>query len=463
MDFENYSLGRLVPGRGNYHYSHEESQKVRAQIFWRVEQLGWSSELFSEIDKSIASGKHWDRTASDKYKTDRYGKKYSWIGYFEMSGLLHDQGVLEDWRERTSSVDIDPSFPERVTKGHIIKSDILGDPEMEMREWIKNGPLPDISPYLRLEKVLEKEGPWIALDGYITQQDEKRGRKSFCFIRSFFISNQDAASFLEHLSRQDLGGRWLPEKPEVIYTFAGEIPWCDCFPQNGLSEFSFVTGEKAVRVKRTQYEYYLDGEKLNLDELDFKLIHLPANRSAAGGKDEQHRWIIIPNIGDKDVQRNISEEDIERIEVREMQVAAEEVRKEYKKYNALIPVCDFSWEGYQTAASDAGHSVTMAKEIAIDLELIGQPQTFDLFTKDGLQATFNISDQSNDYNNHQSIFYIKEDLLITYLKKNDLSLIWAMWGEREYSSDQVDKLFHGPDHPDQPYAVFSFVKHYERL
>jgi hypothetical protein len=410
MDFENYTLGRLVSGRGNYDYNHEGYQKVRAKVLWRVEQLGWSSELFSEIDRSIGSGQHWSRTASDKHKTDRYGKKYSWIAYFEMSGLFHDQGVLEDWRERTSSVDIDPSFPERVTKGHIIKSDILGAPEMEMKEWIKNGPLPKISPYLRLEKVLEREGPWVALDGFITQQDEKRGRKSFCFIRSFLVSNQDAPSFKDHLSRQDLGGRWLPEKPEVIYTFAGEIPWCDCFDKNGLTEFSFVTNEKTVKVQRTK-----------------------------------------------------NEEDIQSIEIREIQVEGEEVRKEYKKYNALITVCDFGWEGYQTVASDAGHATTLAKEIALDLKLIGKPQTFDLFTKDRLQATFNISDQTGDYNNHQAMFYIREDLLIQYLKKNEMSLILAIWGEREYSSDQIDKLFHGPDRPEQPYAVFSFVKQYDGL
>lgn len=463
MDFENYTLGSLVPDRGNYNYSHEGYKKVRAQVLWRVEQLGWSSELFNEIDRSIASEQHWGRTANDKHKTDRYGKKYSWIAYFEMSGLLHDQGVLEYWRERTSSVDIDPSFPERVTKGHIIKSDILGTPEMEMKEWIKDGPLPNISPYLRLEKVLEREGPWIALDGFVTQQDEKRGRKSFCFVRSFLVSNQDVSSFTDHLSRQDLGGRWLPEKPEVIYTFAGEIPWCDCFHKNGLTEFSFVTNQKTVKVQRTQYEYYLHGEKLDLDMLNYKLIHLPPNESTADGKDEQHRWIIIPNIGNEDAQKNIDEEDIKRIEVREIEVEAEEVRKEYKKYNVLIPVCDFGWEGYQTVASDAGHATTLAKEIAIDLKLIGQPQTFDLFTKNGLQATFNISNQISDYNNHQSMFYIKKDLLIQYLKKNKVSLIWAIWGEREYSSDQIDKLFHGPDHPEQPYAVFSFVIQYGGL
>ena len=114
-----------------------------------------------------------------------------------------------------------------------------------------------------------------------------------------------------------------------------------------------------------------------------------------------------------------------------------------------------------TAASDAGHATTLAKEITSDLELIGQPQTFDLFTKGGVKTTFNISDQSNDFNNHQSVFFIREDLLKTYLEKNDLALIWAIWGEREYSSAQINKLFHGPDRPEQPYAVYSFVKRYE--
>jgi hypothetical protein len=42
MDFENYTLGRLVPDRGNYDSENPEYRKVRAQVLWRVEQLGWS-------------------------------------------------------------------------------------------------------------------------------------------------------------------------------------------------------------------------------------------------------------------------------------------------------------------------------------------------------------------------------------------------------------------------------------
>ena len=102
-------------------------------------------------------------------------------------------------------------------------------------------------------------------------------------------------------------------------------------------------------------------------------------------------------------QRHISDEDLERIEIREVLLEVEEVKKEYAKFNALIPVCDF-------AASDAGHATTLAKEISSDLELLGQPQTFDLFTKDNVKGTFNVSDLDNDFNNQQRMFFIKENL-----------------------------------------------------
>ena len=444
MDFENYTLGSLLPDRGNYDYEHEGYRKVRAQVLWRVEQLGWSSELFKDVDSSIANEHYWPRTGIDAKKTDRYGKKYSWIAYFEMYGLLHDQGVLENWRERTSSVDIDPSFPERVTKGHLIKADFLGDPEMDMKEWIANGPLPNVDPYLRLGEVQQVEGPWIALDGFAVQEDENRGRRSFCFIRSFLVTKRDADSFLKHLCHQDRGGRWLPEKLSVIYTLAGEIPWCTTFPNNGLCEFSFVTKEETVKVKKIQPAFYLDGKKLGWTQIDII-----------------RRRLFGDDLGENEEQKHVSDEDLERIEVHEELAEIEEVKREDAKFNALIPVCDFGWEGHQSAANDAGHATTLAKEITSDLELIGQPQTFDLFTKGGVMATCNVSDQSNDYNNHQAMFFIRENLLKTYLDKRDLVLIWAIWGEREYSSAQINKLFHGPDHPEQSHAVFGFVKRYE--
>ncbi|RJO61764.1 hypothetical protein C4544_01860 [candidate division WS5 bacterium] len=442
MDFENYTIGSLVPDRGNYNYKHKGYRKVRAQILWRVEQLGWTSDLFKSVDSSIANERHSPRVSSDPKKIDRYGKKYSWIAFFEMSGLLHDQGKLEYWRERTAYVDIDPSFPERVRNNYIITADFLGDAEMEMKEWIARGQDPDVNPYLRLAEVNEEKGTWVALDGFITQEDETRGRRIFCFIRSFIIAEQDAVSFINYLSHQDLGGRWLPEKPSVIYTFAGEIPWCSTFPHNGLSKFSFITKEEIIKVQKTESELYLDGIKLRWSQID--LI----------------RRRLGLEFGETEKQPQISDEDLERIESRDVPIEVEEVNREFAEFNALIPVCDFGWESYHTTASDAGHATTLAKEITSDLELVGQPQTFDLFTKYGVKATCGFSDHSDDYGNHQTMLFIRESLLKDYLKRNALTLVWAIWGEREYSTDQFNKLFHGPNHPEQAYAVYSTVKLY---
>ncbi|MBT9316088.1 NACHT domain-containing protein [Leptothoe spongobia] len=245
MDFENYTLGSLVSGRMNYDFKHDEYAKIRAKILWRIEQLGWSSEKFKNIEDSIENQNRWLSSRNDFKKTERYGKKYSWIGFFEMSGLLHDLGKIDKSAERdwTWTLDIDPSFPEPVSETSIIQTDFLGRPDIKTKEWILNGPLPDIQPYLQLEEINNEVGPWIMLDGYISQENKKLGRSIFCFIRSFLVLSDEADSFIQHLSKQNLGGRWLPEKPSAESTFSGEISWSEAFCGEGLSKFSFDVEE----------------------------------------------------------------------------------------------------------------------------------------------------------------------------------------------------------------------------
>jgi len=266
-------------------------------------------------------------------------------------------------------------------------------------------------------------------------------------VETFFASSEvfssKADSFFEHLSNQNLGGRWLPEKPSVGYTFAGEIPWCGTFPENSTCEFSFVVKEETVQVERMEPRFFLDGKQLDLSHVDIvKLRLLGVNAYNEGAE-------------------KLSEEELGRIEIREIPVEVEEVQQDIITYHALIPVCDFHWESSRSAANHASHATTLAKEIASDLELIGQPQTFDLLTRKGVKATYNVSDCSDDFNNSQSLFYMQEELLRDFLKENDLALIWAIWGERQYSSDQLNRLFHRPNHPDPAHAVYSLVKRYK--
>jgi hypothetical protein len=101
MDFGNYTLGRLIRDRSNYDMSSDVYKEVRRQLLWRVKDLGYSSKLFEKIDEFIGRG-GWDSSSSAK--VDRYGKKYSWIAYFELYGVRSDLDELDVRRvsERTS-------------------------------------------------------------------------------------------------------------------------------------------------------------------------------------------------------------------------------------------------------------------------------------------------------------------------------------------------------------------------
>lgn len=418
MDFLNYTLGALIPHRENYDFENEEYLKLCAQVLWRIEQLGWSSELFKNIDDSIETESYSVRIGSDTKKIERYGKKYSWIAYFERSGILYDQGIIENWRENLSSVDIDPSFPELIARDSIIQTDFLAD--FEIKDWLSQESLTGMDPYLQMLKVQNEEGPWISLDGDFTQKDEKRERKLFCFIRTFLVDDKDADLFLTYLTEQDRTGRWIPLKESVYYTFAGEIPWCSILHNNEQTKFQYVASKKITKVQSTKKEFYLGDEK----------------------------------------QKNLSDEDFNRIKIKEVPVEVEKLKKEYIDFNTRSPVRDFFWESYHSTANNACQATFLAKEIAIDLELIGQPQTFDLFTKEGVRATFNVSDHGENYNNHQFIFFIREDLLRNYLKKNNLTLIWAIWGEREDLSKRTPSNCDSSASSYLPYKRFKLVKKY---
>jgi hypothetical protein len=416
MDFENYTLGRLVPDRANYNFEHPEYQRIRAQVLWRIEQLGWTDALFNNIEQQIMQAANHPHGLSDdeKKKTDRYGKKYSWIAFYEMTGLLHDQGKLaREMDGRTWEVDIDPSFPVPLPKERLIADNFLGESKATAQEWIVNGNVPDIVPYLHMPKVHDLPGPWVALNGFFTQEDAKRGRRIFCFVRSFLVKRHQADSFVKCLSKQDLASRWLPEIPRVIYTFAGEIPWCDTYPKNGLTDLRFVVKEKRVKVKRKRRAYFLDGKQIQLLRFYPHGSNMP-----------------VPSVG---VTRSFSPEELKRVEVRTIVVDEEIIKQTTKRFKALIPVKEFGWEG-ERFASESIRAIPLAKEITRELHLVGQPQTFDSFTKDGTRATFGCSEAS-DYNNSQDLFFMREDLLKQYLKKKQFGLIWAIWGEREYATE----------------------------
>jgi hypothetical protein len=440
MDFENYTLGRLAPGRANYHFDHDGYQTVRARVRWRVGDLGWSVARFGKVDQNIASERNgFSRQPNDRYKIDRYGKKYSQIAYAELKGWMIDQDLL-DAREhhgRTWDVDLDPSFPNPTWLQPVAATDFLGKPGGTLKDWITTGPVPDLKPYCRMATVGDVRGPWIAVDGYVNQQDENRGRRMFGFLRSFLVPIADAPVFTRLLAKQPLGGRWLPEKPRIIYTFAGEAPWCETYPALHAAPIKFVVKETMRMARRRQASYYLGD----------KLVHtMPASHAHAA-------HFSLPWI--RNQMGNFTEEEWARIRRQDRIVPVEEAVREHRTFRTLVPVIDFGWEG-QHVDPDAGHGTALAKVIARDLDLVHLPQTHDFQTRAGERATLGTR---LVYGEHlaETWFFMREDLLRTYLAKKGLQLVLALWGERELSYKNIDRARPGGDLAGFSHADFQEV------
>lgn len=231
MDFANYTIGRMIPDRGNYDFDHPTYREVRAQIESRIVALGYRRDRFESVDEAIGKDS-WRRARLEKPQVDRYGKKYSWIAYFEMYGLRSDRGVLPEWRlgERTADVDIDPSFPKPPKEWYPSLPDLFNGAPQEPRSWLADGPTPDYSSLLHSGTVANHAGPWILLDGYFEQSNTNDDRRVFTFIRAVLVPQNRVDEFLAEIdTREHPGNREVPDLRDEHYVYAGEIPWSTRF------------------------------------------------------------------------------------------------------------------------------------------------------------------------------------------------------------------------------------------
>jgi hypothetical protein len=388
MDFENYTIGRLVPGRQNYDSKNKEYKKVVEQIIWRIYQLGYSLETFGEIDKDIARWSGYSR--SDRPRAERYGKKYSWIAFFEQYGFRRDQGLLKDrWdegAERPSDIDIDPSFPDEPRKLRVIEN-ILGDRSGDLREWVQEGPTPEFRPYLLQQQVDRMKGPWVLLDGHCSQRDDKAERIGFVALQSFLLLKEDEEEFVRLIGKEKPRGRWLPEEEEDHYTFLGEVPWCDTFPNSLIDSVDFVVGKTRVRVAPNDPRYTL-------------------------------RFIL--DFGGS--KRTIEPQ--ERPEFEEVNVS--------RKVPVYIPVRKNGFS--TTGAISRGSGNVPTKEFAELFRLWVNLPAWDMCDQNGRICS--ILTEEGGLGDFESHLYLRQELIDQLLSSQALSLVWVAWGERQHFSSR---------------------------
>jgi hypothetical protein len=230
MDFENYTIGRLVEGRSNYDMSHAAYRAVLGAILWRVRDLGYRREVFGGLDREI-SDQSW--RVDREHKIDRYGKKYAWIAFYEEAGRLEDDGTLPDRRRADGhgpDADLDPSFPEPIPSIGIQLGDWLGSPDTPDLDWLRldTSTIPD--DLLVAAELDGVGGPWVLVWGQIIQSSGSPGRQVFALTPGALIPEDAVDKVTEELASSAFPGRWaLPEPRGQYYLYAGEIPWSPLF------------------------------------------------------------------------------------------------------------------------------------------------------------------------------------------------------------------------------------------
>lgn len=382
MDFSNYQLGHLITHGGSYS-NPPLKKKSRWFLHQRIHELGWNEEQFEAIDNNINSD-NWSRHNDDS-KVDRYGKKYSWIAYYELAGILDDVGLLQnEWDEyRPIASDIDPSFPEKDSSIELLKDNFLGDNSINTNEWIETD-IPIELDSLLYGKLLEKEEhTFICMYGYFCSQNSEIGRQRFTFVRPLIVNHEDYDDFFSLLSKQDLGGRWLPEIQTNSNIFAGEmhLPYVGC--ASNFVEMSFVTGYKPV-------------DDIN-DEEDNEFIYLLKEFGNYSG------------------------------------IRQQPITRDFK---ALLPTMEYYYE--TDFSHDTGRSISY--EISSSEKLRPQSQSFEMLDTNGKKASVNTV-YSKDYNNHQHFVFLRKDILDHFLENNNKKMVWAIWGEKDYATPMAFKVF----------------------
>jgi hypothetical protein len=419
MDFSNYTIGRIVTDSRAYD-NNPEKKKVRKQINWRIKKLGWNKRMFFDIDNSITIHNDNYRGSSENTKIERYGKKYSWIAFYENAGLRDDLGLIErKWNKlRIDDADIDPSFPEKPENEVYYIEDLLGDRKLEIIDWFKNSEIPNLNKILVVKNLKGNTENWICLDAYISQEDKDSERSICIFIQAFMINEVDYKNIINLLKPRNFDDINLPQKRINYYTFAGELYYCNEATEDNIDVFSIITSKKKVKIKKGKPGYY-PSVLFDFTNNGIKLIE------------------ELPEDIEKEVPQT-------------------------KNYNVLMPVMEYYWENFHSSTNNAGQTTVVGKEIANHLRLVNQPQSFDLIDSKGNIASKNIIfDSESNYNNNHNFVYIRKDLIDKYLSDTKSKLFWVVWGERliKFKTEERREEFFKANNSEQ-FKIFHKVIEY---
>jgi hypothetical protein len=224
MDFANYTIGHLVDGRRNYDTEHTGYKAAIALVKGTIWELGWRADGLGVIDLTLNSS----RSRHIRAAIERYGKKYSWIGFYCLAGQMQARARGSSREHRLADVPVDVSFPSSPPVATIDLGDWLAVGALD-EEWLQESHRGLPAALLYATSIESRDGPWVLAAGYISKVDRTIGRSAYGFMTAMLVPALASEEITELLAHR------LPERlfsgdiPADYYTYAGEIPWSDEF------------------------------------------------------------------------------------------------------------------------------------------------------------------------------------------------------------------------------------------
>ncbi len=397
MDFGNHTIGRLIPNRANYDHKKPEYVQVRAKIERRIFDLGYREELFKKADIEIGN-KSWN--ARDQEKVDRYGKKYSWIAYFEMWGEREVARKMPDWRlgERTPDCGVDPTFPKRPPDWTPPITNLFGDYGVSTEAWVEGGFTPNWHTLLVVPEINGHQGEWVLVEGYVRGTDESRDRELFAFLRGAFMARKDVRSFrAKFLAVEYPGNSEIPEGATEHYLYAGEAGRRQNYARH-------------LRQRNGRYRRQI------AEAFDRYMSVYPEERATTS-------TVEIRSIPGESKETVISF--VESLDPVPKMRHVPGIRVE-------LPFIHFGWESYHSVHNDFSGFNIPAPSLIQRLGLASKNREIDFYDSMGKPGTLYREAGDGWKGDRHSLLYIRADLLRRYLTDTRQVLVWCNWGERDW-------------------------------
>lgn len=212
-----------------------------------VDKYGYSEEKHGEFDRIVGSGR--GRTT---IPNERIGKKYQWLALHELLARVADNFPKLEYRWSENVVDyagpwnpfvrdIDPTTLVRVDEKWGYSKSCDGfwwyggkydNWNAEMADWLNiDDDVPPIEPII---EVTDREGcEWLALECW-PDWDEPHGKdeiykRLWYQVRSCIVDEEEFLHFYKWASKQNFGGRWMPENSERYEVFYREYYWAPAY------------------------------------------------------------------------------------------------------------------------------------------------------------------------------------------------------------------------------------------